>query len=217
MQKAFIFDMDGVLINSEQIWAHYEKTFLIKLLGKEIYEKMGDMIGDNLNSAYDRAVSFGSTLSKEEFIQAYDKQAAIVYKEVRLAKDTEKLLQFLNQKNFAIGLVTSSRHVWIDIFLTRFPFLQFSHIISLTDRQDLKPKPHPDGYKEMIRTLNAKPKDAIILEDSNRGIESAKAAGAFVIGFQQNLVPGYKQTGADVYARDMNEVIAIVKERSSTI
>lgn len=211
MHKAFIFDMDGVLIDSEQIWTFYEKTFLIKLLGKEIYEKMGDMVGDNLNSVYNRAVTFGSALSKEEFIQAYDKQAAVVYQEVHLAKNTEKLIELLKQNNFAIGLVTSSRRMWVDMFLTRFLSIHFTHIVSLTDRQDLKPKPHPDGYKEMIRTLNAKPKDAIVLEDSNRGIDSAKAAGAFVIGFQQNLVPGYKQTGADVYAKNMDDVIGIVK------
>lgn len=215
MQKAFIFDMDGVLVDSEQIWARYEKTFLTKLLGKEIYEKIGDMIGDNLNSVYDRAVRLGSTVTKEAFIQAYDKQATLVYQEVHLAEGTEKLLQLLTSQNFAIGLVTSSREAWIEMFFARFPFLQFSQRISLTDRADLQPKPAPDGYKEMIKSLKAKPEDSIVLEDSNRGIASAKAAGAYVIGFQQNLLPGYKQTGADVYAKNMNDVMSIVQKRSA--
>lgn len=215
MQSAFIFDMDGVLIDSEQIWSRYEKTFLTKLLGKEIYEKMGDMVGDNLNGVYDRAVGFGSTLSKEAFIQAYDKQAVIVYKEVHLAENTEALIELLQQNNFAIGLVTSSREAWINMFLARFPFLHFNHIVSLTDRQDLKPKPAPDGYTEIIKLLSAKPKETIVLEDSNRGIASAKAAGAYVIGFQQNLLPGYKQIGANVYAKNMNDVMRIVQKRSA--
>lgn len=97
--------MDGVLVDSEQAWRPIEKIFLTKLWGETIFKKMGDMVGDNLNSIYDRAVSLGSTLPKEEFIRAYDKQAILVYKEVHLAGGTEKLMQFLKQNNFVVGLV----------------------------------------------------------------------------------------------------------------
>jgi len=54
----------------------------------------------------------------------------------------------------------------------------------------------------------------IILEDSNPGIASAKAAGAFTIGLRQNLIDGYQQVGADAYANTIDEVIALVDRQT---
>jgi len=52
------------------------------------------------------------------------------------------------------------------------------------------------------------------LEDSNPGIASAKAAGAFTIGLRQNLIDGYQQVGADAYANTIDEVIALVDRQT---
>lgn len=65
-----------------------------------------------------------------------------------------------------------------------------------------------------MNILGSTPQTTIILEDSNHGISAAKAAGAYIIGFQENLVPGYQQKGADVYAKDINEVIELVEQFS---
>ena len=84
----------------------------------------------------------------------------------------------------------------------------------LNERTDLKPKPEPDGYLEALKNLEADPKLSIILEDSNSGIQAAKASGAYVIGFKGNLVDGYVQKGADVYADTMQDVIKLVEAYS---
>ncbi|HSW88764.1 MAG TPA: HAD family hydrolase, partial [Candidatus Saccharimonadales bacterium] len=84
---------------------------------------------------------------------------------------------------------------------------------SLDKRSDLPHKPAPDGYLEAIRMLGSTPQSTIILEDSNAGIASAKAAGAFVIGLRENLVEGQSQNGADIYADNINEVISIIKNK----
>lgn len=85
-------------------------------------------------------------------------------------------------------------------------------IISLYDRPDLENKPHPAGYLEAMRAMEAAPNDTYILEDSNAGIESAKSSGGYTIGLKQNLVAGYRQEGADIYADTMDDVISIVKD-----
>ncbi len=82
----------------------------------------------------------------------------------------------------------------------------------MQDRPDLKRKPAPDGFVEAFRMLGATPADSFVLEDSNPGIESGKAAGAYVIGYRGNLVNGYEQTGADAYADTMDDVIKLVKK-----
>lgn len=211
MQKAFIFDMDGVLVNSEQTWKTYGSTFLPNLVGKEIARKIGDTIGMTVNTTYGIAVKNGFTMDKNKFLKIYDQQASRMYKLSTITKDADKLADYLLNRNYHLGLVSSSRQNWIDQVLPKLPFAhKLEYIISINDRPDLKPKPYPDGYLEAIEKLGASPKTTIILEDSKSGIKAARASGAYTIGFSGNLVNGYTQTGADVYAKTMTEVIQIV-------
>ncbi len=85
-----------------------------------------------------------------------------------------------------------------------------SIIISLDEREDLDHKPSPDGYLEAIKVLDTTPSSTIVLEDSNPGIAAAKAAGAYVVGLKLNLLPGYIQTGADMYVDKIDEIARIL-------
>jgi HAD superfamily hydrolase (TIGR01509 family) len=213
--RAFIFDMDGVLIDSERSWVRYDADFLTKVFGKEISGKIGKTIGLTVNTVYEKAVSFGTTVDKNKLIEIYDNQAHSIYSQSEITEDIDNLVAELDKLNFKLGLVSSSRQNWIDKVLPRLAFREkLEHIISVNDRPDLKPKPAPDGYLEAIKELGAIPQTTIILEDSNTGIKAAKASGAYVIGFRKNLVDGYEQEGADVYANDVHEVVDMVKKLS---
>lgn len=211
MNKAFIFDMDGVIVDSENAWEEFGDNFLQDLLGKETAEKIGDTIGMTVNTIYDFAAKHGFSMNREEYFKFYDKKAAYVYSKSKLTPGIEKLGAKLIYHGFKIGLVTSSRTIWANNVLPRLSFADnIDCFISINDRDNLRPKPAPDAYLEAIEKLGTTPKSAIILEDSNSGIKAAKSAGAFTIGFRQNLVPGYLQEGADVYAKNMEEVLRIV-------
>lgn len=213
MKKAFIFDMDGVIVDSENAWIPYEEKFLKNLVGEEIYTKIGDTVGMGVKIIYQRATECGLNLDRKTFYEKYDEQAEIIYKKAKITNNFDKLCNFLVKNKIKLGIVSSSRKTWINMVL---PFLSFKDkfevIISLCDREDLQSKPYPDGYLEAMKKLNAKPEETIILEDSNTGIQSATASGAYVISFSGNLVPGYKQIKADVNAKNMIEVIKIVEE-----
>lgn len=213
MKKAFIFDMDGVIVDSENAWIPYEENFLKNLLGERIYSKIGDTVGMGVRIIYQRATECGLNLDRKTFYKKYDEQAEIIYKKAKITSNINTLVNFLISKNIKLGLVSSSRKTWIDMVL---PFLgfkdKFEVIISLCDREDLRSKPYADGYLEAMKKLNVKPEETIILEDSNTGIKSATASGAYVISFSENLVPGYKQIEADAHAKNMMEVIRIVEE-----
>ena len=95
--------------------------------------------------------------------------------------------------------------------LNRLPWKdELDLVLSVNEHPGLKPKPAPDGYQYILKTLSAEVKDSIALEDSNPGITSAKAAGLFTIGFTEHLVEGYKQIEADAKAANMDEVIRIL-------
>lgn len=218
MQKAFIFDMDGVIINTEQVWHKCENDFLDKILGKELSAKIGDTVGVSVNTQYEKAKAFGFTMSQEDFQKTYDEAAFRVYDRSSITVGVDKLADFLILNDFKLGLVSSSPRSWIDQVLPKLSFRdKIASIISLNDRTDLKPKPNPDGYLETIRRLKSRPKATVILEDSNSGIKAAKASGTYTIAFSQNLIEGYKQIAADAKACTMPEVIGIVNKFLQTL
>src|SRR5579863_9328314 len=90
MNKAFIFDMDGVIINSEQVWLHFEKNLLDHLLGKELNQKIGSKIGFSVNTIYERAVEFGFSMPRKDFQKAYDQVAFNVYARADITPDIDK-------------------------------------------------------------------------------------------------------------------------------
>jgi beta-phosphoglucomutase-like phosphatase (HAD superfamily) len=215
MSKAFIFDMDGVLVNTEQVWFEHEGNFLDKLFGREISQKIGDTVGVSLLDIYRKAKGFGFNKSLEEVQGIWDETAFRVYDKAIITQDTDKLMEFLISNNFIIGLVSASKMSWINKVLPRLPFKNsIASIISLEHELDLslRPKPSPDKYMEMMKRLKTDPGDSIILEDSNTGIIAATSSGAFTIGFTQNLLNGYKQIDiTDAKANNMKEVIEIVR------
>lgn len=209
--KAFIFDMDGVLIDSESAWIPYQDQFSTTLFGKDIYNKIGSTVGISIDEIYKKAQEHGFNSSIEDYYRIYDEQVKLVYANARPTPDIDKLISHFKAKGFKLGLVSSSRRKWIDIALGKLNIENdFDFILSLNDRKDLKSKPHPDGYIEAIKYLHTTSDKTIILEDSNDGIKSAKISGAYTIGFKKHLLPKYMQTGADIYAANLLEVIKIV-------
>lgn len=212
MNKAFIFDLDGVIIDDESIWEEAKKKIYLSLFGQEIYHKMGSTIGINIDGIYERAVQYGSTVPKEKLIDAFYKGASVIYHTAPILPGIEELAETLKEYNYTLGIVSASPREWIDIVVERIHFTEYlSLTLSLFDRPDLLHKPAPDGYIEAIRELGSHPQSTIVLEDSNAGIAAAKAAGAYTIGLKQFLVEGYKQTGADVYAENIEDIIKIVQ------
>ncbi|HEY4496897.1 MAG TPA: HAD family phosphatase [Candidatus Paceibacterota bacterium] len=210
--RVFLFDMDGVLIDTERTWEKYGGDFLINLLGKDIADKVGSTLGLNVNDVYRIALENGFAMDKDEYLKIYDEQAKFIYSKSSLTLGMDELVKELHNLEFKIGLVSASRRSWIDEVLPRLSFGDsFEHIISINDRPDLRNKPHPDGYIEAIRVLKGAPDVSMVLEDSNPGIQAGKSAGAYTIGFRKNLLPAYEQEGADVYADEVEDVIRIVK------
>ncbi|HSW79628.1 MAG TPA: HAD family phosphatase [Candidatus Saccharimonadales bacterium] len=214
MNKAFLFDLDGVLINDEAIWEERKQRMYPELFGKDVHKKLGSTLGSNIDDIYARATAAGTDVSKEKFVNEFYKLAGDVYSTAPIPDGTAELAEELVSMGYKLGVVSASPLSWITTVTKRLPFENdIELIISLMERDDLKHKPHPDGYLEAMKALGSSPETTIILEDSNPGIESAKASGSFTIGLKQNLAPAYVQEGADAYADTMIDVIELVKSR----
>ncbi|MBI4066678.1 HAD family phosphatase [Candidatus Gottesmanbacteria bacterium] len=209
--RLFVFDMDGVLVDSEKTWMETEPRFLEEMFGWEIAKRIGDCVGVSIGEIYKKAIALGATVKKQAFDRLYDETAMRVYGRCAVSDGTDELVAYLLAHDWQIALLSSSPMLWINQVLPRLPWRdKLAVVLSLNEHKELPAKPAPDGYRFLLKELDASPKLSVALEDSNPGIQSAKAAGLFTIGYRQHLPDGYVQDHADATAENMRDVLAIL-------
>ncbi len=194
--KAFIFDMDGVIIDSETWW---DKLWF--------YQLKTPSIGSSIRSNYEDFKKLNPRLTWQEFFAQMNQLAKTVYRQAPLTPGINQLLGKLIENKYKIGLVSGSTSDWVGYVLERLEY-PIPVTISLHDHPKLRTKPAPDGYVEAMKRLRVKPENTIILEDSDMGIASAKASGAFVICLTEHHPQDYHPEGADLYVKDLRELLA---------
>ena len=207
--RAFIFDLDGVLINSESVWQTIESEFMDEIFGTKIYKQIKHQIlGGDIRTIYDKARRIGATIDKQTYLKRYNETASEVYRKAKITTGSDILVNALMKKEIHIGIVTASPKTWVNMALSKFSQARhFQCIVSIAENNTLRPKPAPDGYLEAMRLLEVPSEEAIAIEDSSFGVAAAKAAGLFTICFRQYHSVDYRVSGADLYVENMNEVL----------
>lgn len=185
MKPAIIFDMDGVIVRSEQLWNEYEPDYLHGILEKSIADQIiGKTRGLAESLIFELAKELGHTGTRQAFFDGYDVLAQNIYKIAPITSGIDDLIGLLSSSGAALGLVSSSPKNWIQIVLDRLKNGNvFTFVESVNDHPELKPKPSPDGYLAAMKALDVEPQDTLIIEDSQTGINAAIASGANVCGF----------------------------------
>ena len=197
---AVCFDMDGVLVDSEDYWIPRERADLLPELLPEDDIDIAEITGMNYRDIYEYlAANYKVAASKSDFLSWYDETAESIYGEdVDLLPGARSLLGRLDDRGTAVALVSSSPPHWIETVVSRFD-LSFDEIVS-ADAVDVPGKPAPDIYEHATDLLGVPPEDAIAVEDSSHGIEAAGRAGMHVVGFRHGDADDTDLSGADVVA-----------------
>ena len=175
--KAFIFDMDGVLIESSK--EHVEAwKFAVQKFGysfdtdfRDVYGKRGRDIVREIVPGLD-----------EKELRGIEDLAEKRFREIYRVRQFDSVLSFIGhvkEQGKRIALVTSAPKENVDIVLSSLR-LDFDVMVSADDVKEGKPDPEP--YNSAIDKLGERKEDCVIFEDSFAGIESAKRAGVEVIG-----------------------------------
>lgn len=185
MEKVFIFDMDGVILNSEPMH-HMVELEVAKEYGIPLdLARLQSYIGMRTRDVWE-------LLIKEEdlSLDAEDLLVLGLNKKINFIKQSElqpingilELLDELKGLDYTIALASSSPKILIDTILKKFKVDSFFNCIVSGDEVK-KGKPAPDIYLEVTKRLMVSPWDCLVLEDSKMGIESANMAGMKTIGF----------------------------------
>lgn len=211
--KAVLFDMDGVLLDSERIWRTYSDDFWMDCgITKLPDELMGTIYGISMSEEHKILTDAGLLhMNLEEYVQQYDTYAERVYSKAALAQNLSQMLTQLQQKGLRLAIVTSSISPWIELLLTRLPQQKyFEHTLSVADMPDLRPKPALDGYNYLVKLMGLAAEQVIAVEDSNRGIKAAKAAGIYTVASAEFIDESYNQEGFDQKIEKLEELITLL-------
>lgn len=209
MIQTVIFDMDGVIVDTEPVHRYaYFKQFAE--LDIQVTEEMyTSFTGFSTRNTFQKVKeTFGLEHEVEDLIQrkrTIFNDAFDTKKDLELLDGVRELIEDLHQNGIQLILASSASKVTIARVFNRFgldPY--FTHKVSGEDFP--QSKPHPAIF-EYAATLSIAPKEScIIIEDSTNGIKAAKAAGIFCVGYNSLHSEAQDLSAADVIVNDFKEL-----------
>ena len=214
MIEAVIFDLDGVLLDSEQVWDEAREQLAKERGGRWHENAQRDMMGMSSVewSRYMHDV-IGLPEPPEEISREVVERMAKLYREhLPVVPGAREAVERLAAR-WPLGLASSSNRELIDLALE---LLGVKHLFKATvsSEEVTRGKPAPDVYLEAARRLGVDPTHAAAIEDSENGIRAAKAAGMRVIAIPNQHFPPADDTltQADVLLRSLEELTPEVVE-----
>lgn len=182
MPKAVIFDMDGLLIDSEAL---YRDSFVAASqegghdLPVELYQRVCGSPWDVISGTI--IAEHGAEFPMNAFRDAWLRHLATsMAGGVALKEGVVAMLDLLDDLRLPRAIATSSRHESVNRHLGPHDLLaRFDHIVAREDYTEPKPAPMP--YLTAAKRLGVAPEDCMALEDSHPGVQSASSAGTMTV------------------------------------
>ncbi len=209
MIQTVIFDMDGVIVDTEPVhhFAYYQHFNELNIeVSDEMYRSFtGNStrnIFQKLKAQFDLQEDVEDLILRKRhlFNEAFD-----LKEDLYLIEGVEDLIKDLYANGIQLIVASSASKVTINRVFTRFNLHQyFTHIVSGEDFP--KSKPHPAIF-EYAASLSIAPKEnCIVIEDSTNGIQAAVSAGIYCVGYDSFHSKDQDLSKANVVIRNFNEL-----------
>ena len=183
MINTVLFDMDGLLLDTEPLWGESMLRVAKKHKIPITHERFKETTGLRIYEVTDHwAIHYPweGKSAKEVAAEILNDIIATSKQKGAVLKGVEDTLKLLRKHNYKIGLASSSPKHMIDELVEHFGITKYFDSITSADVVDLG-KPHPAVFLFCAATLNSKPNECLVLEDSVNGMIAGKAARMKVI------------------------------------
>ena len=207
--KAIIFDMDGVIVDSEPL---HKESFL------QVWKELG--YGNNHGIHFP---DFYGTSDRTVWKAFIDKHQPKMHIDELILLREQRLIKLLREKKpifdgvlpliqhltsyYPIGLATGSVHHIIDEILKMDELRQYFRCIVSSEDVSM-PKPSPEIFLLASEILNVEPKYCCVIEDTINGVKAGKAAGMNVVAITNTFsIDQLSKSGADLVCQSYTEII----------
>jgi len=207
--KAVIFDMDGVLIDSENIWQQSEKELFealgIKLTDALLTQSRGLRTQEMINHWC--AMFNITSQTPETLIEQYDSQMLKKMQDlVPLMEGAVEAILFFKNKNIPLALASCSTMDHIEAAMGKYNLSRHFDLM-VSAAEGMPGKPHPEVYLQTASKLGITPTSCLAIEDSFFGVIAAKAARMKVLALPDPHEYDQNRFGvADIKIRSLTEI-----------
>ena len=208
--KVIIFDMDGLILDTETIESRsFEKLLqeygvaprpnpngLLHEIGggagyfetfKEKYN-----LSDSVETIRNKKREYWAKIVKDEGVQAFP--------------GFHDLLKLLKEEGFTIAVASNRNDPFVHLILDTLGVKDLFHFIIGGSSEERRQKPFPDIYLHTAKELGVSPEDCLVLEDTESGIASAKAAGMKTIAVPNVYTRGHNFQKADSIVKSLSDI-----------
>lgn len=215
---AVIFDMDGVLIDSEPLW---------KIAMYEVFEPLGGRLEktdfqQTVGLRIDQVVHHWNLIHNWKLTDEKRIVQAIMARMIALIRENPfalegvyEILQYLNKQKILVGLATSSPVVLLEAVLDALQLRPYFQTLHSAEHLTYG-KPHPEVYLQAAKTLQLRPSECLVVEDSLNGVISGKSAGMTVVCIPEKTHQSNpKLILADYHYTSLAEFLEILRTENS--
>ncbi len=215
MIEAILFDMDGVLADSEVMWNQIDGAMLAECGVQYHGEHKADVLGKSFPIALQFYIDqFGLRRTIEQ-LNARRTAIAIDYygSKIDVFPAVHGVLSALRVREIPMGVATSSVGALIRPFLQRHGIAEYFQAI-VTGEEVTHGKPHPDIYLKAAAKVGIAPEKCLVVEDALSGVQAGKSAGMTVVAIPDprfmdvSLYPGK----CDYILDNLGELTALVDQ-----
>lgn len=205
MIKAVMFDMDGLLVDTEPLNVAVVTKICdelgIRLTPEEKYYCASGITNRKFYSELfnNRKLRFNLNAVLNNTFQMYDELLKTEAKPFSGAVDLPRSLS----EKYKLALVSGSTKKQVDIVLSKLD-IQSLFAVIITADDITSSKPNPEGYLLAAKKLNFNPQECLALEDGEQGVKAAKSAGMKVVGVVNNSEQDL--SSADLVVKDLTEI-----------
>jgi len=213
MIKALIFDMDGVLIDSEPIYKKLNAKLFNQLgfsLTDEEYSQFVGTTDEKMLSELRERFSLNKTVTEMNAMRETIHMDFFKSAELTPMDDLHELLEWAKMSGLKLAVASSTDEKFVLLILEKIGVIDCFHTI-VCGNHIRHSKPAPDIFLKAARNLELPPNQCIVIEDSANGVKAGKSAGMYVIGFQSDDgVQDLSDSGRLIHS--LNQAKQVIKE-----